>query len=246
MKLSKKYLEEAKCELSTPTPEQVMLIETKEAISPSPELSLGESIPPPPPESDEDEIPPPPPESAESDIPLDAEISRDYPSKSPVKSISLTDDQSDPDMNISQSVALVESHGDISKEILTCDSVLKSGPRKGQKCGKSAKVDGKCNIHKKTSRTTPTPLSLPLEQELSSIPSPSVEQELSSSSPPLEEELIPPPPPSPPIEKNLMESWPVVQIEEKDLLNILKKTKVMDLDTMQMNFLQQELDKIFS
>jgi hypothetical protein len=276
MKLSKKYLEEAKCELSTPTPEQVMFIETKEAISPSPNLALSEEIPPPPPESPESEIPPPPPESPESEIPppppespesgtpLVEEISKDYSYKSPVKSVSMVDDdQLDPDFNIVQTISAVESYGSVSKEILTCDSILKSGSRKGQKCGKSAKVNGKCNVHKKSSQTASTSTSTPLEEELipppppieEEIPSPPLEEELipppppieeEIPSPPLEEELIPPPPPSPPIEQDLRENWPVIQIEEKQLLNMLKKADVMNLDTMQLNYLQQELDKIFS
>jgi hypothetical protein len=244
MKLSKKYLEEAKCELSTPTPEQVMFIETKEAISPSPNLALSEEIPPPPPESPESEIPPPPPESPESGTPLVEEISKDYSYKSPVKSVSMVDDdQLDPDFNIVQTISAVESYGSVSKEILTCDSILKSGSRKGQKCGKSAKVNGKCNVHKKSSQTASTSTSAPLEEELIPPPPP-IEEEIPS--PPLEEELIPPPPPSPPIEQDLRENWPVIQIEEKQLLNMLKKADVMNLDTMQLNYLQQELDKIFS
>jgi hypothetical protein len=277
MKLSKKYLEEAKCELSAPTPE--LIVETKqEAISPSPILSLGPSlgpesaVPPPPPTPPESAIPPPPPtppetpesavppppptppESDESDIPLEEEIeeiSKIYPSKSPAKTaLFITEDQVDPDINIPQSVSLVESLGNVSKEILSCDSILKSGPRKGQKCGKSAKIDGKCALHNKTPRTSvstssKSSSSLPLDEELIPPPPPSPPKQVSSS-PPLEEELIPPPPPSPPIEQELIDSWPVVQIQEKDLLNILRKTKVMDLDTLQMNFLQQELDKIFS
>jgi hypothetical protein len=280
MKLSKKYLEEAKCVLSTPTPEQVVIIESKKAISPSPILKSAESpippppptppksvespIPPPPPtppKSAESPIPPPPPtppKSAESDIALEEELSKDYPAKSPVKSISLVGDQIDPEINIPQSTKTIESLGSVSKEILICDSILKSGPRKGQKCGKSAKIDGKCNVHNKTPRVSsdeippppPTPpikqvsSSPPLEEEIIPPPPPTPPIEQVSSSPPLEEEI--PPPPSPPIETELVESWPVVQIEEKDLLNILKKTKVMNIDTIQMNFLQQELDKIFS
>jgi hypothetical protein len=82
-----------------------------------------------------------------------------------------------------------------------------------------------------------------LEEELIPPPPP-IEEEIPS--PPLEEELIPPPPPSPPIEQDLRENWPVIQIEEKQLLNMLKKADVMNLDTMQLNYLQQELDKIFS
>jgi len=137
-------------------------------------------------------------------------------------------------------------------EPMKCPCIIQSGSRKGQVCGKTVVANTeRCKSHQ---HTCVLPVSEPeLEPEPETVkpsepveplePEPVVQGQLDPDQYEESKEPIEPIIPPEPIE---MTNWTVVQITEKELLKLLENTPITDIDTEQMNILENEILKCFS
>lgn len=136
----------------------------------------------------------------------------------------------------------------ISEQISTCPCIIQSGKNKGQVCGKTV-IEGtvRCKSHKNACILPETESKTEIEEPVEPIEllesEPVVQGQLDPDQYEESKEPVEPIVPPEPIETS---DWLVVPVTKKELVRILQTTPIVDIDVEQLNILENEILKCFS